>query len=378
MKIAVLKECQPYEGRVALTPDAVKKMVALNHEVVIEAGAGVSASFRDQDFEACGAIVKKNYQEVCQGASLVLKVQRPLHGLEGSRQELQALDKGTCIIGLLSPYTIKEDLEIYNRLQLTSFSLEFVPRISRAQSMDVLSSQSNLAGYRAVIEAASLFKRAFPMMMTAAGTVAPARVLVLGAGVAGLQAIATAKRLGAIVSAFDVREAAKEQVESLGATFVAVEASQNAETEGGYAKEMDDTYRQRQSDKIADVLKTQDIVIATALIPGKTAPRLVTDEMLKAMKPGSVLVDMAVESGGNIEGSRIGEIFCVHDVSLVGYSNLPSRIPYDASQLYARNLLNFLALITTSQGTLDITKDDVIVKDTLLTHGGHTVNPRLL
>lgn len=376
MKIAVLKEQRPYEARVALTPEVAKKLKDQGHEVWVEKGAGAASSIPDAAYTEVGATIFSTLKEGLAGAQVLLKVQAPLS--EGSRNELDGLPEGATLIGLLSPHTHRAEMAQYNAKKLKTFSLEMVPRITRAQSMDVLSSQSNLAGYRAVIEGAALFDRAFPMMMTAAGTIAPARVLVLGAGVAGLQAIATAKRLGAIVSAFDVRAAAKEQVESLGATFISVDAPTSGEGAGGYAKEMDDDYKKRQAEKITETLKTQDIVITTALIPGRPAPLLVTQEMLAVMKAGSVIVDMAVESGGNCASSKLGEVITTTGgVKIVGYANLPSRISRDASALYARNVLHFLTLLMSKDGK-DLAPDpeDEIVKDTLLTQDGATVHPQ--
>ncbi|MBA4749899.1 MAG: Re/Si-specific NAD(P)(+) transhydrogenase subunit alpha [Alphaproteobacteria bacterium] len=375
MKIAVLKEQRPYEARVALTPEVAKKLKDQGHEVWVEKEAGAASSIPDTAYTEVGATIFTTLKEGLGGAQVLLKVQAPLS--ESSRNELEGLPEGATVIGLLSPHTYRSEMAQYNAKKLKTFSLEMVPRITRAQSMDVLSSQSNLAGYRAVIEGASLFDRAFPMMMTAAGTIAPARVLVLGAGVAGLQAIATAKRLGAIVSAFDVRAAAKEQVESLGATFISVDAPTSGEGAGGYAKEMDDDYKKRQAEKITETLKSQDIVITTALIPGRPAPLLVTEEMLSVMKAGSVIVDMAVESGGNCASSKLGEVITTpRGVKIVGYANLPSRISRDASALYARNVMHFLTLLMSKDGK-DLAPDpeDEIVKATLLTQEGATVHP---
>jgi NAD(P) transhydrogenase subunit alpha len=322
------------------------------------------------------------------GADLVLKVQRPIGGREvgaavartnaRDRDELAAVKQGAVLIGLLNPHQAKDALPLYNARQLTSFSMELVPRITRAQSMDVLSSQANLAGYKAVLDAAAVYGRAFPMMMTAAGTIAPARVLVLGAGVAGLQAIATARRNGAIVSAFDVRAAAKEQVESLGASFVEVDAAvaSSAETSGGYAKEMDDDYKKRQNAKIHETLKKMDIAICTALIPGRPAPVLITEEMVRDMKPGSVIVDLAVENGGNCALSVANEVATAYDVKIVAYRNVPARLPQDASALYAKNLLNFVTLLWDKEAAaLKWSLEDEIVRATLLTHDGVTVHP---
>jgi NAD(P) transhydrogenase subunit alpha len=288
------------------------------------------------------------------------------------------MKQGAILIGILQPHADRSMIEAYARRGITAFAMEFLPRITRAQTMDVLSSQANLAGYRAVLEASYEFGRAFPMMMTAAGTIAPARLVVLGAGVAGLQAIATARRLGAVVSAFDVRRAAKEQVESLGASFIEVDEAIDAETKAGYAREMDEAYRKKQEARLADVLKKQDIAICTALIPGRPAPRLITEAMVKDMKPGSVIVDLAVEQGGNCELSELGKAVTRHNVRLVGYSNLPGRIPVDSSHLYARNLLSFLGLLIDKESkTLKIDWNDEIIAATVLTRENRIVHPAL-
>ena len=380
MKIAIPKERRPYERRVAATPDMVKRYRALGYDVVVESGAGSEASYLDDMYVAAGASVVADASVLLRDADIVLKVQRPMSEGEG-RNEIGLLKSGALLIGMLNPYGARADLDIYARGNVTAMSMELVPRITRAQAMDVLSSQSNLAGYKAVLDAAEQFGRAFPMMMTAAGTVPPARVLVMGAGVAGLQAIATARRLGAIVSATDVRPVAKEQVQSLGATFVMVESDETkqAETSGGYAKEMSDDYKRRQAELIAETIKKQDIVICTALIPGRAAPKLVTEEMLRTMKPGSVVVDLAVEQGGNCALSEAGKVVDAFGVKIVGYRNVPSRIAVDASALYARNLLNFVTLLSAKQGgTLAVDWSDDIVRATTLTHQGAVVHPQFL
>jgi len=288
------------------------------------------------------------------------------------------MKQGAVLVGILNPHSDRALIDGYARRGLTAFAMEFLPRITRAQTMDVLSSQANLAGYRAVLEAAHEFGRAFPMMMTAAGTVAPARVVVLGAGVAGLQAIATARRLGAVVSAFDVRRAAKEQVESLGASFIEVDDAVDAETKAGYAREMDEAYRKKQEARLAEVLKKQDIAICTALIPGRPAPRLITEAMVRDMKPGAVIVDLAVEQGGNCELSELGKVVTRHNVRIVGYPNLPGRIPVEASHLYARNLLSFLSLLIDKETKgLKIDWTDEIVAATVLTRDNRIVHPAL-
>ena len=372
MKVAVLKENRADERRVAASPETVRKMRGLGLDVVVESGAGAGASIPDQAFQDAGAVLASDRATALSGADVVIAVQRPDVADLGSAKE------GAALIGLLAPYADKDQLKAIAEKKIRAFSLELVPRITRAQSMDVLSSQSNLAGYRAVLDAAYEFGRAFPMMMTAAGTVPPARVCVIGAGVAGLQAIATAKRLGAIVSAFDVRAAVKEQVQSLGATFIEVDeaASKAAETAGGYAKEMTEEYKQKQAAKLAETLKKQDIVICTALIPGRPAPVIVTEAMVKDMKPGSVIVDLAVEQGGNCPLSEKGRVVEKHGVKLVGHLNVPSRIAVDSSALYARNVLTFLTpLIDKETKTLKVDRSDEIVAATLLTEGGAVVHP---
>lgn len=370
MKISVLKERRSYEKRVAATPDTVKRYKALGFDVMVESGCGVEASFFDDMYLAAGASVGGSLDEVLHGADIVLKVQRPLLANEGI-DEVGLIPQGALLVGMLNPYAARDDLVVYAANDITSMSMELIPRITRAQSMDVLSSQSNLVGYKAVLDATDQFGRAMPMMMTAAGTVPPARVFVMGAGVAGLQAIATARRLGAIVSATDVRPVAKEQVQSLGASFVMVEneETRQAETAGGYAKEMSDDYKRQQAALIAETIKKQDIVICTALIPGRAAPRLVSREMLDGMKPGSVVVDLAVEQGGNCELSEAGKVIEYKGIRIVGYRNMPSRIAVDSSALYARNVFNFIDLISAKTGgVLDVNWEDEIVKAVTLTH----------
>ncbi|MCL2469022.1 MAG: Re/Si-specific NAD(P)(+) transhydrogenase subunit alpha [Alphaproteobacteria bacterium] len=376
MKIAVLKERRPFEKRVAATPDTVKKYIADGFDVSVEAQAGEQAGYPDSAYQAAGAFVAPDAQAAMQAAQIVLKVQRPMLASEGN-DEFSSIKPGTVLIGMLNPYAAPEVLDLYAGKQLTAMSMELMPRITRAQSMDVLSSQSNLVGYKAVLDAADQFGRAFPMMMTAAGTIAPARVFVMGAGVAGLQAIATARRLGAIVSATDVRAAAKEQVQSLGASFVMVEneESKQAETAGGYAKEMSEDYKRQQAALVAETIKKQDIVITTALIPGRAAPKLITEEMLASMKPGSVVVDLAVEQGGNCAMSEAGKVVAYKGVRIVGYRNVPSRIATDASALYARNIYNFVALLMAENGaSLSIDWDDEIVRAVTLSHDGELVH----
>jgi NAD(P) transhydrogenase subunit alpha len=380
MKISIPKERRPHERRVAATPDTVKRLVSQGFEVVVETGAGEGAAFPDDAFRAAGASIAPDAGAALGAGDIVLKVQRPLIGGEGGLDELAPMRRGAALIGLLQPLQYPAEAEAYAKAGIAAFAMELVPRITRAQSMDVLSSQSNLAGYKAVLDAAAEFGRAFPMMMTAAGTIPPARVLVMGAGVAGLQAIATARRLGAIVSATDVRLAAKEQVESLGASFLAVdlEAMKAMETAGGYAKEMGEDFARRQREHVTEALKKTDVVICTALVPGRKAPVLITAAMVGAMKPGSVIVDLAVEQGGNCEGSRLGEVaVSANGVRIVGHANVPSRIAVDASQLYAKNLLNFLAVLVDKDKALKIDTADEIVKATLLTKDGAVVHPQL-
>jgi proton-translocating NAD(P)+ transhydrogenase subunit alpha len=378
MKIAVLKERRPEETRVAASPDTVKKLVQLGAAVSVETGAGAFAAFSDAAYEAAGATIAPDFATALANADVVLKVQRPLAGEDGAPDELGAMRQGAVLVGILQPHADRAVIDGYARRGVTAFAMEFLPRITRAQTMDVLSSQANLAGYRAVLEAAYEFGRAFPMMMTAAGTVAPARLVVLGAGVAGLQAIATARRLGAVVSAFDVRRAAKQQVESLGASFIEVDEAVDAETKAGYAREMDEAYRRKQEARLAEVLRKQDLAVCTALIPGRPAPRLITEAMVKEMKPGAVIVDLAVEQGGNCELSERGKVVTRHNVRIVGYPNLPGRIPVDSSHLYARNLLSFLGLIIDKEAKeLKIDWSDEIIAATVLTRDGRIVHPAL-
>jgi NAD(P) transhydrogenase subunit alpha len=372
MRIAVARETDSAEDRVAATPETVRKMKSLGAEVVVEPGAGVKSGFPDTEYTAAGATIVK---DAAKDADVVLKVRRP------GALEVGLYKPGALVIAIMDPFGNESALKALAGAGIVTFAMELMPRITRAQSMDVLSSQANLAGYRSVLDAAAEFGRALPMMMTAAGTIKAARVLVMGAGVAGLQAIATARRLGAIVSATDVRAAAKEQVASLGATFITVDedAMKAAETSGGYAREMDEDFQRRQREKITETLRRTDIVICTALIPGKQAPILLTEAMVAALAPGSVIVDLAVESGGNVEGSRAGEIVTTaNGVKIVGHINMAARVPVDASQLYARNLLAFLALIVDKEGRLRIDTADEIVKAALLTMDGAIVNPALM
>jgi H+-translocating NAD(P) transhydrogenase subunit alpha len=372
MKIGIVKERREGERRCAVSPDTVKKYVGLGAQVAIEAGAGLSAAITDDAFKAAGAEIVGDAAAALSGADLVLKVQRP------DADELGAIKRGAVLAAILNPYNEKESITEYANRGIDAMAMELVPRITRAQAMDVLSSQANLAGYRAVIDAAAEFGRAFPMMMTAAGTVAPARVLIMGVGVAGLQAIATARRLGAIVSATDVRPATKEQVNSLGATFVAVEDEEfkQAETTAGYAKPMSAEYQAKQAALIAETIKKQDIVITTALIPGRKAPELVTVEMVQSMKPGSVIIDLAVEQGGNCALSELGKVVEKHGVKIVGHANVPSRTAVDSTSLYAKNLLNLVQLLVDKETKgLKINWEDEIVKGVALTRDGQVIHP---
>src|SRR5215469_890205 len=360
------------EPRIGLTPETVKKLVKAGAEITIRSGAGERSHFSDQDYAAAGAKIAKSDAEAVSNADIVLTVHRPDLAIA------KAMKKGAALIGMLDPFADAGDLDTLAKSGVALFSMELMPRITRAQSMDVLSSQSNLAGYKAVVDAAAAFERALPMMMTAAGTVPAARVFVMGVGVAGLQAIATARRLGAIVSATDVRPAVKEQVASLGAKFIAVEDEEfkQAETAGGYAKEMSDAYEKKQAELIAEHIKGQDIIITTALIPGRPAPRLVTLDMVKTMKPGSVLVDLAVERGGNVEGVKGGETVEVEGVKIVGFPNLAGRVAASASSLYARNLLSFIETMVDKQSkALAVNWDDELVKATALTKDGAVIHP---
>jgi NAD(P) transhydrogenase subunit alpha len=372
MKLAVLKERRAGEARVAATPETAKKLTGLGLSVVVESGAGAGAKIADADYVAAGATIAPDAAAALADADIVFTVRGPDAG------EIAAMKKGTVLAALLAPHSEKDTAQKLAAQGITAFAMEFIPRISRAQAMDVLSSQANLAGYKAVIDAAATFGRAFPMMMTAAGTIAPARAFIMGVGVAGLQAIATARRLGAIVSATDVRPATREQVESLGATFVAVmdDEFKQAETAAGYAKEMSKDYQAKQAALIAETIRKQDIVITTALIPGRKAPVLVTEEMVKTMKPGSVIVDLAAEQGGNCPLTEADQVVEAHGVTIMGYTNLASRLAVDTSSLYARNLFNFVSLLVDKKtGALNLNWDDEILKGAVLTRDGEIVHP---
>lgn len=373
MKIAIPKERRAGEARVAVSPDTVKKYVQMGFDVVVETGAGAGASIADAIYQDAGATIAPDAASAFD-ADVVLKIQRP------TDDEIALFKEGTVLIAGLAALTNKDMVEKLAARKVTAFAMELVPRITRAQSMDILSSQANLAGYKAVLDGVHEFKRAVPMMMTAAGTVAPARFLILGAGVAGLQAIATAKRLGGVVYAFDVRPAVKEQVQSLGGKFVEVdpEATKDAETAGGYAKEMSEDYKRKQADKIAETLAKTDIAICTALIPGRPAPVLITEEMVQGMRPGSVIVDLAVEAGGNCPLSEFDKVVVKHGVTLVGHGNVPSRLAVDASALFAKNLLNFISpLVDKETKTLTFNWEDEILKGSCVTRDGQIVHPAL-
>jgi|TARA_S200000501_G_scaffold371697_1_gene415313 NAD(P) transhydrogenase subunit alpha len=376
MKISIPKENRKGETRVAASPEVVRKFVSMGFSVTIESGAGLNAGFTDEIFKDAGAEIAADTKSTLENADLVFKIQR-LMTSNDSMNEISMCKKDSMILSHMSALSTKKDSEEYAKASLTTFAMDLMPRISRAQSMDVLSSQSNLSGYQAVIKGADNFNSAFPMMMTAAGTVAPAKVFIMGVGVAGLQAIATAKRMGAIVTAYDVRAATKEQVESLGGKFLIVdeEAMKEAETSGGYAKEMTEEYKKKEQEVIKKHISDQDIVITTALIPGRPAPRLVTAEMVKSMRTGTVIVDLAAEMGGNCELTKRNEVFDADGVKIVGYDNLPGELPKDASTLFAKNLLNFLSPHFNSETKkLELDWEDETVKNTLVTKGGNIVS----
>ena len=374
VKVAVTRERSAGETRVAITPDSAKKLIGLGATVVVETGAGATAACTDADYRAAGAAVVNTIAEALGDADVLLKVRAP------EAEEIAILKPGAIVAAMLNPHGGREALRALADKGVTAFAMEFIPRITRAQVMDVLSSQANLAGYRAVIEGAEAYGKAMPMMMTAAGTVAPAKVFIMGVGVAGLQAIATARRLGAVVTATDVRPATKEQVESLGAKFLAVEDEEfkNAQTAGGYAKEMSAEYQAKQATLLSGHLAKQDMVITTALIPGRLAPKLVNAAQVASMKAGSVIVDLAIEQGGNVEGAKLGEVaVTANGVKILGIPNLAGRIATDASALYARNLTAFCGLLLTKDGALAPDLEDEILKAALVTHGGQIVHPSL-
>ena len=376
MKISIPKENRNGETRIAASPEVVKKFTGMGFEVTIESGAGLNSGFTDKIFEDVGANIASDTKATLKDADIIFKIQR-LMTSKDKIDEISMCKKDAMVISHMSALSSKTDIEEYAKASITTFAMDLMPRISRAQSMDVLSSQSNLSGYQAVIKGANNFNSAFPMMMTAAGTVAPAKVFIMGVGVAGLQAIATAKRMGAIVTAYDVRAATKEQVESLGGKFLIVdeEAMKEAETSGGYAKEMTEDYKKKEQDVIKNHIKDQDIVITTALIPGRPAPKLVTKEMVNSMRTGSVIVDLAVETGGNCELAKRNEVVDADGVKIVGYDNLPGELPKDASTLFAKNLLNFLSPhVNKESKSLELDWEDETVKNTLVTKDGSVVN----
>jgi len=376
MKIAIVKETEDLEKRVAGTPETVKKLISLGFSVDVEEDAGINSFFSNALYKTAGANIVSDTNIIVSSADIVLKVNN-VHKDGKGADNIKYYKNKTKIIGSLKPLQNKEKIKDLANNNIDAFSVELIPRISRAQSMDALSSQSNLAGYKAVIDSVSEFSKAIPMMMTAAGTIAPAKILILGAGVAGLQAIATARRLGAIVSAFDVRAAAKEQVESLGAKFIEVvldntEVSNN-ETDTGYAKEMSEEYKKQQKDLLHQTIKTQDIVITTALIPGKEAPELITTDMVKDMKPGSIIVDLAAEAGGNCKLTKLNETIIEHNVKIMGYANFPSKLSQDASSLYSKNLFNFVQLMVKDK-KIEIDWKDEILQKSCVSYDGKVLN----
>lgn len=380
MRLAVLKERRPGEARVAATPETVKKLIGLGLTVAVEAGAGERASIPDAEFAAAGAEIAPDPAAALAGAGIVFCVRAPLGPGEGDVDHLALIPRGALLVGTLSVWEDTGRVAAYAERGIDACAMELLPRITRAQSMDVLSSQANLAGYRAVIEAAVEYGRSFPMMMTAAGTVAPASVFVVGAGVAGLQAIATARRLGARVSATDVRPAAKEEIKSLGASFVGVETDETkaAQTAGGYAKEMSEDFRRRQAELMAETVKKQDIIICTALTMGRSAPKIISAEMVASMKPGSVIVDIASDAGGNCALTQPGErVVTANGVTILGWRNWPGRIAVAASALYARNLLTFLTAFWDKEGKKpNLKPEDEIIQGVALTRGGAVVHPQ--
>lgn len=372
--IAVTKETRANETRVAATPETVKKLGAAGFSVVVQAGAGTAASYPDADYEAAGAKIVKTAKDALKDADVLFKVRAP------EAAEIAALKSGAIVAAALNPHQDKETLDALAKAGATAIAMEFIPRITRAQVMDMLSSQANLAGYRAVIEGAEAYGKALPMMMTAAGTVAAAKVFIMGVGVAGLQAIATARRLGAVVTATDVRPATKEQVESLGAKFLAVEDEEfkNAQTAGGYAKEMSKEYQAKQAELVSAHIAKQDIVITTALIPGRAAPKLVSAAQVASMKAGSILVDLAIEQGGNVEGAKLNEtVVTANGAKILGHANLPGRIATDASALYSRNLVALATLFVTKEGAFEPNFEDEILTAAVVTRGGAIVHPNL-
>ena len=370
MIVAVPKETEARERRVALSPEGVSQLVKMGCTVYVETEAGTASAYVDEQYKNQGAEIKKNFKDTVSTADLVLKVAVP------SKDEIAGLKEGAVLISFLWALTNKETVDQLKAAKVTALGMEAIPRISRAQKMDALSSMSSIAGYKAVLLGANELGKYMPMLITAAGTVAPAKCLILGAGVAGLQAIATARRLGAVVEAFDVRPAVKEQVESLGAKFVEVELDEDTETKGGYAKELSEESKKRQKEAIHKHVKASDVVITTALIPGKKAPILITKEMVADMKPGSVVVDLAAEQGGNCELTKPGETSIENHVHVMGPLNIPSMLPFHASQLYSKNIMALLGLMI-KEGKIELNFDDEIIKEATITHGGEIVSPRL-
>jgi len=373
LRVFVPKECADGETRVAATPETVKQMVARKLEVVVERGAGASAYFPDAEYEKVGASLvdgRKGWAE----ADIVLKVSPPQRNPAVQGEETSLLKAGACLVGFLAPYQAADRVRALAQRKVTSFAMELVPRITRAQKMDALSSQASIAGYKAVLLAAAQLPKYFPLLMTAAGTIKPARVVVMGAGVAGLQAIATAKRLGAVVHASDIRAAVKEQIESLGGKFIPLpKMEESGEGEGGYAKQVSEAYLREQQKIVHDFLVQADVVITTALVPGKPAPKLVRAASVEAMRPGSIIVDLAVAQGGNCELSEAGKDVRKHDVLIIGHPNLPATMPYDASLVYARNVWALAELLVDKEGALKVDTEDEVLKGCMLTHAGEVV-----
>lgn len=378
MKVGIPKETFPGETRVALIPETVKRLAEKGVEVVVEKDAGVASSHPDASYQEAGAAIEASHDALLGSVDLVLKVQPPGTGENGGADEVGALREGAALIAFLQPFSRRPMLEKLAARNITAMGMEMVPRISRAQNMDALSSMATVSGYKAVLIAANAFHRFFPMFMTAAGTIPPARALILGAGVAGLQAIATAKRLGAVVEAFDARPVVKGEVESLGAKFIELEVShEDAQDEGGYAKELSEDHQKRELELIAGRLPRTDIIITTAQIPGKKAPILITADMVAQMKPGSVIMDLAAEGGGNCEFTQAGETVVKDGVIIIGTTNLPSLMPVHASQMYSKNLSNLLFHLLGEEGTLNLDGEDPIVAGVLVTQGGSIVHPML-
>jgi H+-translocating NAD(P) transhydrogenase subunit alpha len=374
MKVSIVKEIEVGERRVAVIPDTVGRLVKLGMDVSVEAGAGEQSFFSDAAYEAAGAKIVADVDRLWHDADVVFKVNPPQERSDG-RHEADLLREGATLIGFLDPLGTPSLIQRLSDRKVTAFALELIPRTSRAQSMDALSSQAGVAGYKAVLLAAAALPKFFPMLTTAAGTIAPAKVFVIGAGVAGLQAIATA-RLGAVVEAFDIRPAVKEEVQSLGAKFVEVQLEEETVAAGGYAKEVSDAAKQRTQAAIAEHVKVSDVVITTAQVPGRQAPRLVTDDMIAQMKPGAVIVDLAADQGGNCEGSEGGKTVVKHGVTLIGESNLPSTVPFHASQMYAKNILTLVQFLA-KDGALNLNFEDDIVASACITHGGEVRNQRV-